>query len=86
MGELGHPELVSYAWAGVMAPARTPAPVVQKLSAELAQVLQGEPLRARLQAISTEAVGSTPAEFGRFIAQEAKVNGDLIRQLNLTLD
>ncbi len=86
MGELGHPELVSYAWAGVMAPARTPAPVVQKLSSELAQVLQGAELRAKLQAISTETVGSTPAEFGRFIAQEAKTNGDLIRQLNLTLD
>ena len=86
MSELGHPELVSYAWAGVMAPARTPAPVVQKLSAELAQVLQGAELRAKLQSISTETVGSTPAEFGRFIAQEAKVNGDLIRQLNLTLD
>jgi len=86
MSELGHPELVSYAWAGVMAPARTPAPIVQKLSTELAQVLQGAELRAKLQSISTDTVGSTPADFGRFIAQEAKVNGDLIRQLNLTLD
>ena len=86
MSELGHRDLVSYAWAGVMAPARTPAPVVQKLSAELAQVLQGPELRAKLQSISTEAVGSTPADFGRFIAQEARINGDVIRQLNLTLD
>ena len=86
MGELGHPELVSYAWAGVMAPARTPAPVVQRLSAELAQVLQGAQLRDKLQSISTEAVGSTPADFSRFIAQESRINGELIRQLDLTLD
>ena len=86
MSELGHPDLVSYAWAGVMAPVRTPAPVVQRLSAELAQVLQGAELRAKLQSISTETVGSTPADFGRFIAQESRINGELIRQLKLTLD
>ncbi|MDM0086981.1 MULTISPECIES: tripartite tricarboxylate transporter substrate-binding protein [unclassified Variovorax] len=84
--ELGHPELVAYAWAGVMAPARTPPAIVQRLAGEIASVMKGAELRTRLAAISTEPVGSTPAEFARFIAQEAKVNGDLIRQLQISLD
>ncbi|WP_198972959.1 Bug family tripartite tricarboxylate transporter substrate binding protein [Xylophilus sp. ASV27] len=84
--ELGYPDLVAYAWAGVLAPARTPSAVVRKLAAEIATVMKGAELRARLAAISTEPVGSTPADFARFIAQEAKVNGDVIRQLDISLD
>ena len=84
--ELGLPELVTHAWAGVLAPARTPPAVVQRLAAEIATVMNGAELRTRLAAISTEPVGSTPADFARFLAQEAKLNGDLIRQLNITLD
>ncbi len=86
MKELGLPALVSHAFAGVMAPARTPPAVIERLSAELAVVMRNPELRAKLAAISTEAVGSTPAEFAAFLAQEVRVNGDLIRQLNLTLD
>jgi tripartite-type tricarboxylate transporter receptor subunit TctC len=84
--ELGHPALATYAWAGVLAPARTPPAIVDKLAAEIAAVMKGDDLRARLAAISTEPVGGTPAELARFIATEAKVNGDLIRQLDITLD
>jgi tripartite-type tricarboxylate transporter receptor subunit TctC len=84
--ELGHPELATYAWAGVLAPARTPGAIIDKLAAEIAAVMKGDELRARLAAISTEPVGGTPAELARFIAAEAKVNGDVIRQLDITLD
>jgi len=86
MKELGLPNMVSYAWAGVLVPGRTPAPIVQRLSTELAAVMRNPELRAKLAGISTEAVGSTPAEFASFLAQETRVNGDLIRQLNVTLD
>ncbi|GAA5233004.1 Bug family tripartite tricarboxylate transporter substrate binding protein [Verticiella sediminum] len=84
--ELGHPDLVSYAWAGVLAPKGTPPAIVERLAGELATVLRDPALQARLADISTEAVGSTPAEFARFLEQESRINGDLIRQLNLTLD
>jgi len=84
--ELGYRDMVAYAWAGVLAPARTPPAIVSRLSSELAIVLRDPGLQAKLAAISTETVGSTPTEFARFLAQEEKVNGDLIRQLNITLD
>jgi len=86
MNELGHPELVAYAWAGVLAPAGTPQAVIARLSSELAQVLRDPQLQARLADISTEAVGSGPAEFAAFLAQEEKTNGKLIRELNISLD
>jgi hypothetical protein len=36
--------------------------------------------------MSTEPVGSTPAEAAAFIATETRLNGDVVRQLGLTLD
>jgi tripartite-type tricarboxylate transporter receptor subunit TctC len=84
--EVGLPQLVSYVFAGVLAPARTPQPIVDRLSRELAEVLRGAELRTKLAAINTDAVGSTPAEFGAFLGQESKINGDVIRQLGITLD
>ncbi|WP_051953496.1 Bug family tripartite tricarboxylate transporter substrate binding protein [Xenophilus azovorans] len=86
MKELGHPELVAYAWAGVLAPAHTPPAIVERLAGELSAVLKDPALRAKLAAISTEAVGSTPAGFARFLAEEQKVNVDLIRTLGISLD
>ncbi len=86
MKELGLAQLVSYVFAGVMAPARTPQPIVDRLSRELAEVLRNAELRAKLAAINTDAVGGSPAEFGAFLAQESKLNGDTIRQLGITLD
>ena len=86
MKDLGLPQLVSYVFAGVLAPARTPQPIVDRLSRELADVLRNPELRAKLAAISTEAVGSTPAEFAAFLTQETQVNGDVIRQMGITLD
>jgi len=86
MQELGHPELVAYAWAGVLAPRGTPAAIVDRLASELAAVLADPQLRAKLADISTEAVGSRPAEFAKFLAQEEKTNGQLIRELDIRLD
>ena len=83
--ELGY-DMVASAWAALLAPARTPAPIVERLAAESAQVLRDPELRARLANISTDAVGSTPAELKSFLASEVKVNGDLIRQLGISME
>ncbi|MDM0034361.1 tripartite tricarboxylate transporter substrate binding protein [Variovorax sp. J22P271] len=84
--ELGFPQLVSYAWAGLLAPARTPEPIRQRLAAEIAAVLQSPELKERLAAISTDAVGSTPAEFTRFLAEENRIGAEVIRSAGIRLD
>src|SRR5689334_1745775 len=47
-------------WYGFLAPARTPAAIVQKLHAEIAAALKDSEVRARLEANGAEAVGSSP--------------------------
>ena len=68
------------------APVKTPRPIIDRMSREVAAVLAQPDLKARLAAISTDTVGSTPAELAAFIEQEAKVNGDVIRELKISLD
>lgn len=61
-------ELVS--WYGIFAPAGTPAPVVQRLQAEIARTMNEPAVRDRLTALGVELVGNTPAEFASFVRTE----------------
>ena len=65
MKELGvEPGLPSY--FGVYAPASTPAPVVERLAAEFAKVLQTPKVKEFLKAQTLQPVGNSPAEFAAF--------------------
>ena len=55
-----------YEWNGVFVPAGTPAPVVDRLSRELAAVLREPDVRTRLEGMGAEVIGSTPAELDAF--------------------
>ena len=57
-------------WTAVYAPARTPKPVVDKLTAALAQTMKSDDVTKRLAEVGTEAVGSTPAELDALTRQQ----------------
>lgn len=61
-----------FAWAGFLAPAKTPRPVVDKLNAALNAVLQMPELRVQLAQMATVPRGGTPDEFKRLINGEVK--------------
>lgn len=86
IGELGYPELVTYAWAGLVAPAGTPPAVVEKLAREIAAVLREPALREKLEAGGSEAIGSTPAQFQAFVDEETRVARDIGQRLSLSLE
>jgi len=66
-------------WYGFLAPARTPAPVIQKLNAEIVAALRTPEAKALLEANGAEAVGSTPERFGALMASELKRWGPVLR-------
>ncbi|MBS0546446.1 MAG: tripartite tricarboxylate transporter substrate binding protein [Proteobacteria bacterium] len=57
-------------WEGVMVPAGTPADVVKRLQAGFAAVLKMPAVRAQLQELGIDPVGSTTAEFTAFLAAD----------------
>ncbi|MDR2297527.1 MAG: tripartite tricarboxylate transporter substrate binding protein [Comamonas sp.] len=57
-------------WWGLVAPAGTPKPVLDKLSKAFNEALQAPETKTRFNALMAEPVGSTPAEFDKFMAAE----------------
>jgi len=84
--EAGYPQLESYAWQGLLAPAQTPRAIVGQLSAQLAATLHDPELRERLAAMGTEAIGSTPEAFSAFLAEDMARAADIVRQENITAE
>lgn len=57
-------------WAGVVAPARTPKPVIDKLHREIVAALRQPALAERLSAEGAPPIGNSPAEFATFMRNE----------------
>ena len=70
MAESGYGAVIGGAWVGLLAPARTPRAIVDRVHAEVAAALQTAEMRTALEARSIQPVGDTPEEFGRFIQTE----------------
>jgi len=70
VAEQGYPGFEMTQWYGLLAPASLPAEAAAKLAAASAKAMREPGAIERLQADAALAVGSTPAEFASFIAQE----------------
>jgi tripartite-type tricarboxylate transporter receptor subunit TctC len=70
MGEAGLPGFVGGTWFGLLAPAKTPRPVIDRLNAEVAAVLHSPQFRKVFEERDIIPGGDSPEEFGRFIAAE----------------
>jgi tripartite-type tricarboxylate transporter receptor subunit TctC len=74
-------------WWGLMAPAGTPQPVVERLAAEASRALQAPDLKERWAAMGSEApTVRTPAEFTAFVERERKLYAGLVKRSGATLD
>ncbi|HTO50718.1 MAG TPA: tripartite tricarboxylate transporter substrate binding protein [Burkholderiales bacterium] len=86
MAEQGFPELVAVNWWGVLVPAGTPRPIIEKLNADLAKVLANADLKEKYAQLGVEPVSSTPEFFGEFIRIEAARYARLIKDANIKVE
>ena len=70
-------------WAGLYAPANTPADIMRRMSQELGEVLKMDAVRGRLAEQSIFTQGSTPAGFVQFIEQDRAQVKDILQVLSL---
>jgi tripartite-type tricarboxylate transporter receptor subunit TctC len=84
--EAGYGSYDPMVWIGVLAPAGTPQPIVQKLSAAIAQVAKMPEVVAQRREGGSDSVGSTPEEFAAFLDAERDKWGKVIRSLDLKLE
>jgi tripartite-type tricarboxylate transporter receptor subunit TctC len=70
-------------WFGILAPARTPADIVNRLHTALLQIVAQPAVRDQLLKMGFEIVPNTPQEYSAFLRQEHARWGKIIRDLNL---
>jgi len=71
------------AWYGIGAPRATPAEIVDKLNKEVNAALDDPKMKARLADLGGTVFAGSPADFGKFIAEETEKWGNVIRVLNI---
>lgn len=80
------PGFVAMGWLAMAAPPRTPPSVTGRISTAVAESLRLPDVARRVQEMSFDNVGSSPAELAKFIGQENQRWGKLIRALGITVN
>ncbi len=73
-------------WVGVLAPARTPRPVVERLQREIAATLQSPEVRERYAVLGIEPVGNGPDEFAAQIRADLARWEKVVKKANIRID
>jgi tripartite-type tricarboxylate transporter receptor subunit TctC len=86
VAESGAPGYQWIFWYGLLAPAKTPRAIVDKLNAEVAHILKQPEVRQRFGPLGIEPVTSSPEEFDKLIANEVASFTRLAKAGNIKLD
>lgn len=86
LAEIGAPEIQADAWIGIVAPAKTPPKVVERLRSELVQILAEPAVQEKLRAQYMEPVANTPAQFRSMVNDEVARWKPVIEKNSITLD
>lgn len=73
-------------WFGLLAPAKTPSDIVNKLSAEVTKIVNIPEVKSQLLATGAEPVGNTSAEMSAQIKKELESFAALLKQIKLTVE
>ncbi|MFY9837543.1 MAG: tripartite tricarboxylate transporter substrate binding protein [Xanthobacteraceae bacterium] len=84
--ELGFADSDYTFWNGMLAPAKTPRPIVERLNAEIGKALALPAVQKRLAAQGVEPMPLSPQQFDAMIAQEIVSNIKLVKAAGLTFN
>ena len=70
-------------WAGIVAPAKTPAPIVTQLNGELRKIIDNPDIKSRLATVGFEAFSSTPEELQDFIKVQYDKWGKMVKEAGI---
>lgn len=73
VAEAGYPGYKAVTWNGLMAPAGTPKPIIDKMAAEIAQACKDPKFLERLANLGADPSGIPPAQFAELVAADLKL-------------
>ncbi len=83
IAESGLPGFEYTSWHAILAPARTPDPIVKRLHADLVKVLNQADVKERFVSQGLDTVGSTPEDFRKLIREDAVKQARLIKEVGI---
>jgi tripartite-type tricarboxylate transporter receptor subunit TctC len=83
MAESGYPGFEAVPWFGLMAPAGTPAAIVELLHRDTVKVLAQPDVRRKMNDLGLDVIGGTPAEFAAAIERETPRWARVIKQAGI---
>ncbi|MEK8052807.1 tripartite tricarboxylate transporter substrate binding protein [Ideonella sp. DXS22W] len=86
MVEQGYKDFVVEQWQAVYLPAKTPAPVVQRLHQEISRILKDKDVVAQFEKLGITVVDGTPAQLAQRQAADSQRWGTVIRDAGIKLD
>lgn len=86
LSEVGVEGVGSNGWFAFLAPAGTPQPIVDKLSTEINRIIRTPEMQEAFQGLSLMPGGTTSQEMAARMQKEGPMWGQMIRDINLTLD
>ena len=86
LAEAGIKDFNTAPWQGLLAPAGTPAAIIDKLYKQIGEVLKTSYTNERFTAAGTDVVGSSPREFGELIKRELEQNSKVIKAVGMRAD
>jgi len=81
--EQGYPQVVTTAWYGLSAPAKTPAAIVARMNTVIVNTLASAAVRERIASFALDPAGNTPAEFTSFIRADLAKWGEAVKVANV---
>jgi len=73
-------------WFGVLAPAQTPQPIVERLNREITKALQSDEIKERMARMGAEPAPTSPQQFGDLIASELKKYAAIVKASGAKVD
>ncbi len=73
-------------WNGLLAPAGTPAVVVERLHVEVAKIMRSDEMKAKFADLGAASVGSTPAELAAFLRAEMAKWAEVVKTANIRIE
>ncbi len=87
IAEQGYPGFAAVGWIGIAAPAKTPEPILEKLNAEIRQILAKPEVKERFVALAFEQVDdNSRAAFTAFIKSEMEKWAKVVKESGATID
>ncbi|MES2183900.1 MAG: tripartite tricarboxylate transporter substrate binding protein [Pseudomonadota bacterium] len=84
--ELGYRSFEQDGWLGVLAPAATPKPIIDKLSREIVRIIASPEISAKIESMGISPVGSTAEELLTVMRNDTEVYGKVIRSSSIRIN